>query len=115
MKNILVVIVATISFCALIAGGSIAAEKAEKDESNKISGETQFKDHCAVCHPDGGNVINPAKTLHKKDLDANGIKRPADIIAKMRNPGPGMTQFDKKTIPDKEAQTIAEYILKTYK
>jgi cytochrome c6 len=115
MKNILAITVATISFCALIAGGAIAVEKAEKKESNKISGEAQFKEHCAVCHPDGGNIINPAKTLHKKDLDANGINKPADIIAKMRNPGPGMTQFDKKAIPDKEAQTIADYILKSLK
>jgi hypothetical protein len=26
-----------------------------------------------------------------------------------------MTQFDKKTIPDKEAKAIAEYIMKTFK
>jgi cytochrome c6 len=33
----------------------------------------------------------------------------------MRNPGPGMTKFDKKTISDKEARAIADYILKTFK
>jgi cytochrome c6 len=33
----------------------------------------------------------------------------------MRKPGPGMTQFDKKTVPDKEANAIAVYILKTFK
>jgi len=115
MKGGLSAAVAAVSFCVMIAGGSIAAEKAEKNESYKIAGEAEFKEHCAVCHPDGGNIINPAKTLHKKDLDVNGIKNAGDIIAKMRNPGPGMMQFDKKTIPDKEAQTIAEYILKTYK
>ncbi len=80
-----------------------------------MPGGAEFKEHCAVCHPDGGNIVNPAKTLHKKDLDANGIKKPADIIAKMRKPGPGMTQFDNKTIPDKEAKMIAAYILKTFK
>jgi cytochrome c6 len=33
----------------------------------------------------------------------------------MRNPGPGMTKFDEKIISTKEAQAIAEYILKTFK
>ena len=32
----------------------------------------------------------------------------------MRNPGPGMTKFDEKTIPEKDAHKIADYILKTY-
>jgi len=43
------------------------------------------------------------------------VKNAKDIIAKMRKPGPGMTAFDKKTISDKEAKAIADYILKTYK
>jgi cytochrome c6 len=112
MKKVLAVSVATIALFAFVAGGSIAAEN---KQAKKISCEAEFKEHCALCHPDGGNMVNPARTLHKKDLDANGIKKPADIIAKMRKPGPGMTEFDKKTIPDKEAKAIAAYILKTFK
>jgi cytochrome c6 len=77
-------------------------------------GEQAFKSHCSVCHPGGKNIINPAKTLSKKALAANGIQRAADIVGKMRNPGPGMTQFDEKSIPDKTAKAIAEYILKTF-
>ncbi len=112
MKKILAVSVATMSLFALVvAGPAIGDEKAGK----KLSGEAEFKEHCSVCHPDGGNIVNPAKTLHKKDREANGIKKASDIIAKMRNPGPGMTQFDKKTISDKEAKAIAAYILKTFK
>ncbi|MDA8098146.1 MAG: c-type cytochrome [Nitrospiraceae bacterium] len=79
------------------------------------SGEAMFKQFCAVCHPDGGNIVNPAKTLHKKDRDANNVKTAADIMNKMRNPGPGMTKFDTKTLPDKEAKEIAEFVLKTFK
>jgi len=86
-----------------------------KEEAKEGSGATLFRQHCAVCHPDGGNVINPKKTLKKKDLDANGVKKPEDVIGKMRNPGPGMTKFDKKTIPDDEAKQIAEYVLKAFK
>ena len=33
----------------------------------------------------------------------------------MRNPGEGMTKFDAKTISDKDAKAIAEYVLKTFK
>lgn len=84
------------------------------DEKGKSS-EAEFKEHCAACHPNGGNIINPKKTLHKSDRDANNVRTASDIIGKMRNPGPGMTKFDKKTIPDDEAKKIAEYILKTFK
>ncbi len=83
--------------------------------SKSAPGQQAFEKNCAVCHKDGGNIINPAKTLHKKDLETSGITKPADIIAKMRNPGPGMTKFDKAAIPDREARTIAEYVLNTFK
>lgn len=106
-------------FFALIAvalmvlgyGSDNLAGAAEKS----MPGEAGFKEHCAVCHPDGGNIINPKKTLHKSDREANGIKTAADIVSKMRNPGPGMTKFDTKTVPDSEAGKIAGYVLKTFK
>jgi cytochrome c6 len=100
------VVVSLISFA-----GACYAEKA----AAKNFGEELFKQHCAGCHPDGGNIIDPKYTLHKKDLKAHRITKPADIVTIMRNPGPGMTKFDKKTIPDKDAQRIAGYILKTFK
>ena len=78
-------------------------------------GGKAFANHCAVCHPNGENVINPARALDKKSLTANGIRTSADIVAAMRKPGPGMTAFDKKAIPDETAKAIAEYILDTFK
>ncbi|MBU5635137.1 c-type cytochrome [Geomonas sp. Red69] len=78
-------------------------------------GEQLFKERCAPCHPDGGNVINPRKTLHGGVLADNGITTSAGIIARMRNPGPGMARFDRGTIPDADARLIAEYILATYR
>jgi cytochrome c6 len=78
------------------------------------SGGSLFKEHCSLCHPDGGNIVNPKKTLHKKDLEANNIKTKDDIVRLMRKPGPGMTTFEVKIIPDKEAREIAEYIMKTF-
>jgi cytochrome c6 len=79
------------------------------------SGEALFKEHCALCHPDGSNIVNPKKTLHKKDLDANNIKSKDDIVKIMRKPGPGMNTFDAKIISDKDAKEIAEYVLKTFR
>jgi cytochrome c6 len=88
------------------------------------TGEALFKANCASCHPDGGNILNPKKTLSRKDREANNIITAADIINKMRNPGPapthpqelaGMKMFDKNKITDDEAQKIAEYILTTFK
>lgn len=82
--------------------------------ADEKSGEALFKQHCSACHPDGGNIINPKKTLHKKDMEANNIKTKEDIVKVMRNPGPGMLKFNDATIPNEKAKEIAEYILKTY-
>lgn len=92
-----------------------AAWGSAKEAKETAKGEALFKQYCAVCHPEGGNTINPKKTLHKKDLDANRIRNKEDIVRLMRKPGPGMLPFDEKTIPDKNAKEIAEYILKTFK
>jgi len=101
-------------FCALLAVSLIAASVYAQKGSEK-SGEALFASNCKVCHPDGGNIVNPAKTLHKKDREANKVMTAADIVHIMRNPGPGMTKFDEKTIPDRDAHKIAEYILKNLK
>lgn len=79
------------------------------------TGEKLFGQHCSVCHPAGGNIINPEKPLYRKNREANGIKTAEDIIATLRNPGPGMNKFDEKTISAQDAQAIAEYVLKTFK
>ncbi len=108
MKKVLIVsgFIAAASFVmtSALPGKAFSAE----------SGEALFKQHCAVCHVNGGNIVNPKKTLHKEDREANNVKTVADVIHRMRNPGPGMVKFDEKTIPNKEAKEIAEYILKTF-
>lgn len=95
--------------------GAASAETAAKAASEvSDEGEALFKTHCAICHPDGGNIINSKKTLHKNDLDANNIKTAEDIVENMRNPGPGMTKFPEEKISNEDATKIAEYILKTF-
>lgn len=93
----------------------LLASAAEADMNGKLDAKAEFDKHCAVCHPDGGNIITPAKTLKKNSLQKSGIKTSKDIVKVMRKPGPGMTSFSKKNIPDKEAQAIAKYVLETFK
>lgn len=109
MKRIFVTSIFVMTVCLLVAVGF--AKEAVKDDL----GEKLFKKHCAQCHPDGSNIVKPEKTLSAKDREAHKIKTVKDIIKLMRNPGPGMVKFGEKTISEKEARAIAEYILKTFK
>lgn len=105
-----------LTVACMLALAALATESfADTKKGQKIDGKKEFEEHCAVCHKAGGNIVNPAKTLSKKDREASGVKNAKDIIATMRKPGQGMTAFDKKTISDKEAKAIADYILKTFK
>ncbi|MBI5102925.1 MAG: c-type cytochrome [Nitrospirae bacterium] len=83
-------------------------------EKSGLTGQELFKEHCAVCHPDGGNIINTSKTLRKADREAHGIRNRSDIIEKMRHPGKGMTSWSASTISDRDAAEIADYILKNF-
>jgi cytochrome c6 len=105
--------IAAVALMSMTAFGT--AGFADTKKGAKIDGKKEFEEHCAVCHKDGGNTVNPAKTLARKDREANGVKTAKEIIGKMRKPGPGMTPFDKKTISDKEAKAIADYIIGTFK
>lgn len=82
--------------------------------AGEMTGETLFKNNCALCHPNGGNIIRPEKTLLKKHLDEHGIKTAEDIMHLMRNPGPGMQTFSKDKLSDTDAKKIAEYVLETF-
>jgi cytochrome c6 len=104
----------TVILCAVSISLVLFIGSGNKAQAGGKSGESLFKEHCALCHPDGGNIVNPKKTLHKKNREANNIKSKDDIVNIMRKPGPGMTAFDVKSIPDKDAKEIAEYILKTF-
>lgn len=103
MKKLSTIVVSA----TLIAAGAASALAA--------SGQELFTKHCAVCHPNGGNIIKPQYTLQKKSLEQHGIKNWQGVVKAMRTPGPGMTKFDKNTVSDKDAKAIAEYILKTFK
>lgn len=103
-----VMVILFVAASLVLGGNSISSADGK-------TGETLFKQHCASCHPDGGNIIDPKKTLSKKNREANGIKSKDDIVKFMRKPGPGMTAFDEKILSEKAAKEIAEYILKKFK
>jgi cytochrome c6 len=99
---------------AFAAAGSISLIIAGSVDAAPPAGEALFKQHCAACHMDGGNLIAPKKTLHKRDREANKVNTTEAIIKTLRTPGPGMTKFNETTIPEKDAKAIAEYILTTF-
>jgi len=115
---------AVLAFGTVILGGckKEAPQKTEAPQTAPApqagaakSGEELFKQLCAACHPDGGNTVNPKKTLHRQTLKENKITKPEDIVKTMRNPGQGMNKFDEATLPEKDAMAIAEYVLNTFK
>ena len=78
-------------------------------------GESLFKQYCAACHPNGGNVSDPGRALYGSVLKSKHITTPEDIVRIMRNPLSRMIRFDASTLSDKDARLIAEYVLKTFK
>jgi len=99
-----------VSLCFIVIGLSILVVNINSAKTAEKTGIQLFKEHCSMCHPEGGNIISPKKSLSKKDREANNLKTTEDIIRIMRKPGPGMTAFDAKSISDKDAQKIADYI-----
>lgn len=98
MKKSVLCIIAALTG-TLAAGSALAVQK---------SGEALFKEKCASCHPDGGNIINPKEQL-------KGIKDPKKISKKVRAGGGGMPAFDQKSVSDADTKAIADYIIKTFK
>ncbi len=106
MKKIFPFALALLAACLWLSTANTARSAAD--------GKSLFTQHCSACHPNGGNIIHPEDTLHKAARVANKVDSVESIVGKMRNPGPGMSKFDSKTLPDSDAKAIAEYIMKTF-
>ena len=102
----------TTAYVFLVIGGLVTFSPAEMKGSK--TGEELFKEHCALCHPDGSNIINPSKGLRRADLVANKIMTKSDIVEKMRHPGKGMSSWSAASLPDGDAEEIADYIMETF-
>ena len=111
-----------ISACALAGCKKEQPQKVEAPAASststgapRVTGEQLFKQFCAACHPDGGNVVNPQKTLHSAVLADNKIKTAADLEKILRNPGPGMRKFEPSMVSSREAELIYEYVVSTFR
>ena len=108
-----------VAFCCLLVSLSACTKGGEQGGSNPApaagpDGKALFALHCASCHKDGGNLINPGKTLSRADREAGGITTADDIVKVMRNPGPGMPRFDGSTLTDEQARAVAEYVIQSF-
>lgn len=98
MKKSVLCIIAALTG-TIVVGSALAEQK---------NGEALFKEKCAACHPDGGNIINPKQQI-------KGMKDQKIIVKKIRKGGGGMTAFDQKSVSDADAKAIADYVIKTFK
>lgn len=98
MKKSAVCLIAALA--GTLAAGTVFAEQK--------TGEALFKEKCASCHPDGGNIMKPKETL-------KGMKDAKKITAKIRKGGGGMPGFDQKALSDADSKAVADYIIKTFK
>ena len=90
----------------LITGMGLGAEKGKGK-----TGREEFQEKCAICHPEGGNVIKPDKPLKGSEKLANF----QTFQTWIRNPVPPMTSFPASQISERQARVIYDYILTALK
>ena len=73
-------------------------------------GKTLFKNHCAGCHLNGGNIIRRSKNLKISSLKHNGINDP-EAIAKIARQGIGIMGGYEDVLGDNGDQIVAKWVL----
>ena len=73
-------------------------------------GENLFKNHCAGCHINGGNIIRRSKNLKLSSLKRNGIDNP-EAIAKIARQGIGIMSGYEDQLGDNGDQLVANWVL----
>ena len=73
------------------------------------SGKILFKNNCAGCHINGGNIIRRSKNLKIASLKNNGINDP-EAIAKIARQGIGIMDGYKEQLGDNGDQIVANWI-----
>ncbi len=77
---------------------------------SNVSANDVFAKYCSSCHKDGGNIMNPKKTLSKDHLAANKVDNIGSISALITSGKPPMPAFG-KDLSDKEIADVAKYVL----
>ena len=72
-------------------------------------GKTLFKNNCAGCHINGGNIIRRSKNLKISSLKHNGIDNPK-AIAEIARQGIGIMGGYKDQLDDNGDQIVANWI-----
>ena len=76
---------------------------------DKDLGKNLFKNNCAGCHVNGGNIIRRSKNLRLSSLKHNGIDNP-EAITKIAREGIGIMNGYKDQLGDNGDQIVANWI-----
>lgn len=131
MKKALLIIFSCLLVIALsgyglaqMSGGMMGGQKGQmmkagQDEKQKSPTETVgakiFKDHCAGCHPDGGNILAPNLPLKGSSVLANF----RTFLSFIRNPKMpdgskgAMPSFGRSKVSDKRARALYQFVTAT--
>jgi cytochrome c6 len=74
------------------------------------NGAKIFSAKCASCHMGGKNVVNPAKTLQKADLEKYAMNDLDAIKTQVTNGKAAMPAF-KGQLSDADIEDVASYVL----
>ena len=73
-------------------------------------GKNLFKNHCAGCHINGGNIIRRSKNLKISALKHNGFDS-KEAIAKIAREGIGIMDGYKDKLGENGDQVLADWVL----
>jgi cytochrome c6 len=74
------------------------------------AGAAVFSANCAACHMGGKNMVNPAKTLSKADLEKYAMLSSEAIVTQATNGKNAMPAFGGR-LSDEDLANVAAYIL----
>ena len=72
-------------------------------------GKNLFKNNCAGCHINGGNIIRKSKSLKISSLKRNGIDNP-ESIAEIARQGLGIMSGYKDQLGENGDQIVADWV-----
>jgi cytochrome c6 len=78
--------------------------------ADTADGAKVFGANCAACHMGGKNMVNPAKTLQKADLDQYQMASLDAIKTQVTNGKAAMPSFKGK-LTDEQIENVAAYVL----
>ena len=108
MRNIKLIIVA-ISLTVMSFAISATGHPSTTTNADNKLGKKVFEDNCVVCHANGNNTVEPAKTLKMDALKANGFAGAEDVKKRVLE-GKGVMPTFKETLEPAEIDAVANYV-----